>query len=231
LNQLPSTQDHLDIAAIKDDIAILKTGGAAIVLKTTAVNFDLLSEREQDAMIAAYGNLLNSLSFHTQIIIKSKRMDITEYLEWIDEKLEAQRNRNLKELTSKYKSFIQELITKNDVLDKRFYVVIPYGVVSISSIGSPFGAFKKLFGIQEKRVRVDVESILVKAKTNLYPKRDSLIREFKRVGIKAEQLNSKELLELYYNTYNAGVSGNQKMRLDSSDYTTPIVEPLIPKGS
>jgi len=190
-----------------------------------------LSEREQDAMIAAYGNLLNSLSFHAQIIIKSKRMDITEYLEWIDEKLEAQRNRNLKELTSKYKSFIQELITKNDVLDKRFYVVIPYGVVSISSIGSPFGAFKKLFGVQEKRVRVDVESILVKAKTNLYPKRDSLIREFKRVGIKAEQLNSKELLELYYNTYNAGVSGNQKMRLDSSDYTTPIVEPLIPKGS
>ena len=88
-----------------------------------------------------------------------------------------------------------------------------------------------MFGIQEKRVRVDVESILVKAKTNLYPKRDSLIREFKRVGIKAEQLNSKELLELYYNTYNAGVSGNQKMRLDSSDYTTPIVEPLIPKGS
>ncbi len=228
--QIPTTQDHLDIASIKDDIVILKNGGASLVIKTTAVNFDLLSEREQDAMISAYGNLLNSLSFQTQIVIRSKRMDITEYLEWVDIKMEEQRNKKLKELTQKYKLFIKDLITKNDVLDKKFYVVLTYGQVTLVGNNSPLSAFKQLFGIHEKRVMVDIDAILDRAKTNLYPKRDALIREFKRVGIKAEQLNSKELLQLYYDIYNTETSRNQRIKLDSTDYTTPLVEPLVPEN-
>jgi hypothetical protein len=230
MTEMPTTQDHLDIASIKDDIVILKNGGASIVIKTTAVNFDLLSEREQDAMIAAYGNLLNSLSFQTQVVIRSKRMDITEYLEWVDTKMEEQRNKNLKELTQKYKLFIKDLITKNDVLDKKFYVVLTYGQISLVGRNSPLSSFKQLFGVHEKRIQVDIDSVLDKAKTNLYPKRDSLIREFKRVGIKASQLSSKELLQLYYDIYNTETSRNQRIKLDSSDYTTPLVEPLIPEN-
>ncbi|MDA1337909.1 MAG: hypothetical protein O2871_00940 [bacterium] len=227
MTEMPTTQDHLDIASIKDDIVILKNGGASMVIKTTAVNFDLLSEREQDAMIAAYGNLLNSLSFQTQVVIRSKRMDITEYLEWVDTKMEEQRNKKLKELTQKYKLFIKDLITKNDVLDKKFYVVLTYGQISLVGRNSPLSSFKQLFGVHEKRIHVDIDSILDKAKTNLYPKRDSLIKEFKRVGIKASQLSSKELLQLYYDIYNTETSRNQRIKLNSSDYTTPLVEPLI----
>ena len=39
-----STQEHLNIEDIKDDIVILKDGSCCIVLQTSAVNFDLLSE-------------------------------------------------------------------------------------------------------------------------------------------------------------------------------------------
>ncbi|HET7713363.1 MAG TPA: hypothetical protein VFK94_02980, partial [Patescibacteria group bacterium] len=71
-----STQDHLDILDIRDNVIILKNGNAAGVLQTNAVNFDLLSESEQDALIFAYASLLNSLTFPIQIVIRSKRMDI-----------------------------------------------------------------------------------------------------------------------------------------------------------
>jgi hypothetical protein len=73
--RLPSTQEHLDIEDIRDDVVLLKNSNAAAVVQTSAVNFDLLSEEEQDAMIFAFASLLNSLTFPIQILIRSKRLD------------------------------------------------------------------------------------------------------------------------------------------------------------
>src|SRR4030065_2326128 len=78
--KIASTQEHLDIEDIRDNLIILKHGNAVFVLQTTAVNFDLLSESEQDAMIFAFAALVNSLTFPIQILIRSKRVDITNYL-------------------------------------------------------------------------------------------------------------------------------------------------------
>src|SRR3990167_11041052 len=115
---LSTTQDHLDIAYIKNDIVVLKTGGAVTVLETTAINFDLLSMQEQDAAIAAYSSLLNSLSFPIQVTVRSKRIDITEYLEKVKDIEDKQPNPKIRDQIKKYRSFIQdELITKENVLD------------------------------------------------------------------------------------------------------------------
>ena len=51
---IPSTQQHLDVADIKEDLVILKNGVVSIVLETTSLNFDLLSEGEQDSKILAF---------------------------------------------------------------------------------------------------------------------------------------------------------------------------------
>jgi len=48
------------------------------------MNFELLSQEEQDAKIYAYSSLLNSLSFPIQVIVRSKRLDITAYLRQLD---------------------------------------------------------------------------------------------------------------------------------------------------
>src|SRR3989344_1118185 len=80
-----STQQHLDIEDIRDDIVILKNGNAVVVLETNAVNFDLLSEREQDAMIFAYAALLNSLTYPIQVLVRTRRMDISNYLQTLAE--------------------------------------------------------------------------------------------------------------------------------------------------
>ena len=77
--RLTSTQQHLDIYDIKQGLVLLKNGGARLILSCTAVNFNLLSEIEQDAIIAAYSALLNSLSFPIQVVIRSKKMDISYF--------------------------------------------------------------------------------------------------------------------------------------------------------
>ena len=223
-----STQDHLDILDVADDLVLLKNGGAACVLQTTAVNFDLLSEREQDAMIGGYANLLNSLSFTIQVLIRSKRMDITAYLERLDQVETEQPTPQLREKVIAYRNFIKELITKNEVLDKRFYIVIPYHpTVMITPTGGPFGWLNSLTGKGQKRIRIDKKYLLDKAKTQITPKRDGLVKELSRVGIKAHTLNTQELVELFYDFYNPGTAPEQKPKLNPSEYTSPMVEPAV----
>ena len=121
-----STQEHLDIEDIIDNLAILKTGWVAMVLTTTAVNFDLLSEAEQDATIYAYGALLNSLSFPIQILIRSRKADITSYFQSLYEAEKSQANPDLKRQIQKYQDFIQTIVQQKTVLDKKFYLIINF---------------------------------------------------------------------------------------------------------
>ena len=91
-----STQEHLDILEIRDGLVVLKNGSVSAVIETTAVNFDLLSEIEQDAIIAAFSMLLNSITFPIQIVLRSKKLDISKYLEKIhrvEEKIDNINNR------------------------------------------------------------------------------------------------------------------------------------------
>ncbi|PJC76494.1 hypothetical protein CO010_02510, partial [Candidatus Shapirobacteria bacterium CG_4_8_14_3_um_filter_39_11] len=76
-----STQEQLPIEEVIDNMVLLKDGSCAIVMSVSAVNFDLLSEREQDAIIGAYGALLNSLTFPIQILVRSQKKDISSYLD------------------------------------------------------------------------------------------------------------------------------------------------------
>src|SRR3990170_3816823 len=105
-----STQAHLDIENIIDDLVILKTGWVALVMSTTAVNFDLLSEAEQDATIYAYGAFLNSLSFPLEVLIRSKKADITSYFASLEEAESTQPNPNLKRQIQRYQDFIKSTV-------------------------------------------------------------------------------------------------------------------------
>lgn len=180
---MSTTQQHLAIADIQNNILLLKGGGGALVLQVSAVNFGLLSEREQVAIISSFAQMLNSLSFSIQIMIHSERLNITSYLELLDKARKAQSNPLLSQMITEYKQFIQSTIKDNEVLDKKFYIVIP------------------LFSI-ELGLRVSKESLEQKVKTILLPRRDQVIRQLARVGLKATQLEKIELIKLFYNIYN-----------------------------
>lgn len=178
-----TTQQHLLISDIKDDILVLKNGGGALVLQVSAVNFGLLSDREQIAIISAFAQMLNSLSFSIQIVIYSERLNITSYLKLLDKAKQAQLNPLLSTMITNYRQFIQATIKENDVLDKKFFLVIP------------------LFAL-ELGLTTSEQSLQQKIKTVLLPRRDQIIRQLNRVGLKATQLTNQKLIELFYDMYN-----------------------------
>jgi hypothetical protein len=223
-----TTQEHLDIYEIKDDFVVLKNGAVSAVLATNAVNFDLLSEIEQDAIIAAFSMLLNSITFPIQVVLRSKKLDITKYIEKIQRVESRISDPLLKYQAESYRKFVQEVIKTNDVLDKRFYVAIPTGNGSNKQAGStPFDWMWKLTGGQNKRISFDVDRVLKDGKVELMPKIDHLVKEFGRLGVRAKQLTTQELVELYFDIYNPSTVHGQRIRTNVEDYKTAIVNPAI----
>lgn len=191
-----TSQAHLPIADITDDIIVYKDGGAAIVLESTSLNFGLLSEKEQQAVIVAYAALLNSLSFTIQVVVRSQRKDISSYMKYLDEAAKKIQNPKLAQIMQGYKSFVSQTIKKKNVLGKRFYIVIPFSSLEL-------GITKSLLSATKKGPLPYPESYVIKkAKVSLYPKRDHLIRQTGRLSIKLKQLSTAELVELFYNIYN-----------------------------
>lgn len=197
---MASTQTHLPIAEIVDDIVLYKDGGAALILESTSLNFGLLSEKEQEAVVAAYAALLNSLSFPIEIVIRSQRKDISSYMLYFDEATKNLANPKLKFLVDSYKHFILDSIKKKNVLGKKFYVVIPFSNLELGTAKSFISTYKRVGPLPFPK-----SYAIKKAKITLFPKRDHLVRQVGRLGIKLRQLGSNELIDLFYNLYNQEV--------------------------
>ena len=224
-----TTQDHLDILDIRDDYVILKISMVCAVLQTNAVNFDLLSEIEQDAIIAAFSMLLNSITFPIQIVIRSKKLDISKYIEKVQRVETKIQDPLLRHQAEAYRKFVQEVIKDNEVLDKKFYVVIPNRSSAPNQSGSsgPFDWIMRLMGTSNKRQNFNVDKTLAAAKVEINPKLEHVMREFGRLGIKSRPMNTQELVELYFDIYNPSNSQGQRIRTGVDDYKTAIVNPAI----
>ncbi|MDD4937899.1 MAG: hypothetical protein PHX34_02665 [Candidatus Shapirobacteria bacterium] len=218
-----STQEHLPIEDIIDDIVLLKDGSCAAVMQISSVNFDLLSETEQSAMVAAYGGILNSLNFPVQIVIRSNIKDIGSYLKKLTEAENKQNNSLLKERIKFYRKFVEETVKKNDILSKTFYVIVKFSSIELGIKGGGKQTLKTILNIQNNKNELPYpkEYIIEKAKANLEPKRDHLVRLFSRLGLDIKPLKNQELVELFYKIYNEEVESNQK--LQNLDFSAPVI--------
>lgn len=194
-----STQEHLPVEDIKGNLVILKDGSCAMVISVSSVNFDLLSEGEQEATIYAYGALLNSLTFPIQLLIRSQKKDISSYLDLLEkQEIKKASSPLLKNLINSYRKFVAEMVKKNNVLDKKFYVVIPFSALELGVASSLTSLIKP-----GRSLPFPKEHILQKAQISLTPKRDHLLKLFSRLGLTARQLENKELIRLFYEIYNS----------------------------
>lgn len=208
--QAPS-QKHLIVADIAEDIVLTKDGGAALVLRSTALNFSLLSEKEQEAVTISYAALLNSLSFPIQILVRSQKKDITAYLAYLDEQEKLQTNTQLKTLMNAYKTFVGQIVKKRNVLEKEFYIIIPFSSLELGVTPRGFANIVTPFSMPSQKTHklpFSKDYVIKKAKTVLYPKRDHLIRQAGRLGLKMDQLTTEELATLLYKIYNPKDHGN-----------------------
>lgn len=191
-----STQDFTEIEDVNHDVVLFVDGSTAMILATTAVNFGLLSEKEQEAMIYAYAGLLNSLSFPVQILIRSQHKDVTSYLRLLEEQEIKQKNPKLASSINSYRLFVAETVKEKKVLDKKFYVVIPFSSLELGT------STKVLFGSKKRGLPYPKEYIFDKALMVLSPKRDQLTRLLHRIGLRAMQLTNEQIVQLLFSIYN-----------------------------
>jgi hypothetical protein len=215
-----TTQKYLEIFDITNDVIILQDGSCSLVLKTSAINFDLFSEEEQDATIYAYAALLNSLSFPIEIVVRSQKKDVSAYLDLLKNQEVKAYTPTTKKQIREYRAFIEQLVQERNVLDKKFYIVITVsalelGLVAPSSV-VPIPSAKKT------PVNLDKYSILEKAIPTLQPRRDHIMHQCARIGLYTQQVTTQELIQLFYSIYNPEASKGQKVQ-NTGDYTTPLV--------
>jgi len=187
-----STQKFIEIEDIIDDIVILRGGYACLIIEVGAINFALLSAEEQDAKIFAYAALLNSLSFPIQIVIRSKRFNVSSYLKLLeDERLNA-KNPTFANQIGLYKDFVTELVQVNTILEKKFYIVIYYSSLE-----------KGMVGVKEQAGVASSQSLFViGAKSSLHSKAESLRGQTQRLNLRAQTLSKEKIIKLFYEIFN-----------------------------
>lgn len=215
-----TAQEFLEIYDITNDLVILKSGTASLILEISAMNFGLLAEEEQDAVIYTYAALLNSLNYPIQIIIQSQTKDVTQYLNLLKEKERESVHSQRRERIARYREFVTNLIKERNVLDKKFFVVIPAMPIELELLSAESVIpGRDTFDVTkyEKTVLVD------KALAILEPRRDHLISQFARIGLAAWQLSTQEIIRVFYTNYNPEASEGFEVS-NTEEYQTPLVK-------
>lgn len=216
----PSTLRFLDIAGIRQDTVIMKDGDLRAVIMVSSINFALKNEDEQNAIISAYVSFLNNISFPIQIIIQSRELNIEGYLGQLKQKEKEQTNELLKMQITEYISYIKELISLSKIMNKRFYVIVPYNPLSdkkknfFSRLTETFSPSSLIKMKEEKFFNLRKE---------LSRRVDSVISSLSSIGLNTIELDTQSLIELYYNTYNPVTAVNEhlveveKLRLEDNN--------------
>ena len=195
------TQQFLDIQEIKDGVVVLKNGGLRAILMASSINFDLKSTDEQDAIISYYQSFLNSLDFPIQMVISSRRVNLKHYLEDLVQKSKEQTNELLHLQMEEYIRFIKGLVSMVDIVNKIFYIVVPFSPIE-SSKGGPVDKVKELFTGGKEVASKEKTANFEVYKDQLWQRVEHIQYGLNGAGIRMVTLNTQELIELYYSFYN-----------------------------
>jgi len=199
-----TTQNSLMISEIREGMVIMSDGSFRAVIASKSINFDLMSSREREGVEYSYQNFLNALYFPVQIFIRSQRVDIGPYIDRLSTIRRSQDNMLLNVLMDDYINFIDVLSQEANIMDKSFFVIVPYYPTGDLSnvVEQSKGIFSKLFA-KEKTTVAKIDKVAYeKAKDEIKNRVDSVMSGLFQIGVQSVQLSTKELGELYYNMYN-----------------------------
>lgn len=181
------TQNFIPIDQIREGVMIMKDKSLKGVMMVSSLNFALKSDEEQMAIIYQFQNFLNSLDFSCQIVVQSRRLNITGYIESLKEIESKQKNELLKVQTSEYRKFIEEIIEGGTIMTKNFFLVVPY---------YPMGEISKK---SKNKASLDLtEDSFQRGKYQLWQRMEYVAMGIGRCGLKAAPLSTSEIIELLW---------------------------------
>lgn len=199
-----STQATLQFSELRDSLVIMKDGSFRAVVACQSINFDLMSETEREGVEYSYQNFLNSLTFTTQILIRSQKVDIGPYIERLSKLRRDNDNMLLGVLMDDYINFIDVLAQEANIMDKSFFIVIPYyGSADLERAVEQTKNFFKAMGKNKAQpvTRINRDTYN-KAIDELNNRVETVISGLFQIGIQSVRLNTKELSQLFYNFNN-----------------------------
>lgn len=221
-----STQNMLEVAEIRDGIVIMNDGSFRSVVMLKSINFDLMSPMEREGVEAGYQAFLNSLYFPIQIFVRSQKVDIRPYIEKLDKIRSEHDNMLLALMMEDYINFISEIAMQTNIMDKTFYIVIPFFAKvdvqrAITQSKNFFGGLTGLFNKREKQVVVN-EKELEDAKVELRNRVQAVLSGLLQCSVPGVPLDTQELIELYYDFYNPDTATRQQLK-NFNDVSTQVV--------
>lgn len=202
------TQRFLDISEIREDVAILKDGTLRAVLLVSSVNFALKSVDEQQAIVQAYMQFVNSIDFPIQIVIQSRRMNIDGYTRQLIDQEKKITNDLLKRQIRDYRDFVKQLVNLGDIMQKRFYIVVPLNPTAVQTKGF----WQRLQEIFTPTIAMKfAEERFKKEKFDLALRVSQVSGGLGSMSLSAVQLDTQSLIELFYNVYNPDLSEAQPL--------------------
>ena len=211
-----STQNTLQIAEIRDGIVIMNDGSFRCVIMVKSINFDLMSGQEQEAVEYSYQGFLNSLYFPIQVFVRSQKIDLQPYIEKLDKIRTEHDNMLLALLMEDYIGYIDDLSQQTNIMDKKFYVIIPFFPLadtkqSLAQSKNFFGGLGSLFSSKDQHITIH-EADLENAKAELRNRVQSVLSGLLQCSIQGLPLDTQELIELYYDTYNPDTATRQELK-------------------
>lgn len=170
-----SSRNQIAIKGVRDGILMLPNNEYRAILHVSSLNFELRSEDEQDVIIETYESFLNSVGTRLQILVRTREIDMDKYLEDLAERLDGETVPIYRTQLKHYDEFIRSLITDNKILTRHFYIVLPYSVSG----------------------NADFDLVSEQLKLQL----DIVSKGLGRLGMNADQLDSLEVLDLFYSFY------------------------------
>jgi len=209
--KLPATTQHfIPIKNIRDGVVILKNGSLRMVLMVSSVNFALKSQDEQMGILLQFQNFLNSLDFSIQIVIQSRKLDITPYIDLLRERVDETENDLVKIQVREYIQFIQKLTGSYDIMTKAFFVIIPYASAPIPTQAT---FIRSLF--KKEAVGVIEDERFEEYKLQLEQRALVVEQNLNSVGLRSVRLGTEELIELFYQSFNPEEKKRSAVREDS----------------
>jgi len=207
-----STQNTLQLSEVRDNMVIMVDGSFRAVVACKSINFDLMSDKEREGVEYSYQNFLNSLNFPVQILIRSQRVDIGPYIDKLIDTRRTQDNMLLGVLMDDYIDFIDALSQEANIMEKTFYIVVPYfpNGEGANLVDQGKGFFGKLFAKPNTITKIDTATYQ-KAATEIKNRVDAVIAGMFQIGVQSTQLDTKSLGELYYNFYNPDTAVRQPL--------------------
>jgi hypothetical protein len=185
-----SARNQIQIKEVKDGILVLPGKEYRAVIETSSINFELKSEEEQDVLIDGFQNFLNSLPFPIQILVRVREVDIDRYLDRTAKLKTKEKEKVYQNQIDNYCDFIKNLVAGNKILSRRFFLIIPY---------------------QQEVKEKDFSLIKEQLKLSI----DIITHGIEKLGMKAKQLPSLELLDLFYCFYNPDQAKTQALNKET----------------